>query len=75
MSLLPKQLRSETRVPVFDPEDCNLCLVALCQLDRAVISLRISLIEKDADFLSCQIYYPRHTESPSPLRYIWLQRI
>lgn len=74
MNLLPKQLRSETRVPVFDPEDCNLCLVALCQRDRAVISLRSSLLEKDADFLSCQIHYSRHTEIPSPLRHTWLQR-
>ena len=40
MSLLPKPLRGEDRVPVFDPEDRNLRLVALSQLDRTIIPLR-----------------------------------
>ena len=35
MTLLPKSLRHVERVPVFDPEDLNLCLVGLSQLDRS----------------------------------------
>lgn len=34
MTLLPAQLRSEERVPVFDPEDGNLALVSVFNLDR-----------------------------------------
>lgn len=43
MSLLPAQLRSDDRVPVFDPEDGNLCLVSLSQLDRRFIPVRSRL--------------------------------
>lgn len=35
MNLLPAQLLSRDRVPVFDPEDCNLRLVALSEIDPA----------------------------------------
>ena len=37
MSLLPAQLRFDTRVPVFDPEERSLRLVPLAQLDRLSI--------------------------------------
>ena len=40
MKLLPKQLRGEERVPVFDPEVGNLSLVALSQLDSSFIPLQ-----------------------------------
>lgn len=44
MNLLPKQLRGEERVPVFDPEheDCKLSLVALSQLDSSFIPLQMN---------------------------------
>ena len=66
MTLLPKQLRGEERVPVFDPADCSLCLVAFAQLDRPFIPLQGPLNEGDADCPSCRIHCPRHTETPSP---------
>ena len=40
MNLLPKQLRGEERVPVFDPEVSKLSLVALSQLDGSFIPLQ-----------------------------------
>ena len=42
MNFLPKQLRGEERVPVFDPEVGNLSLVALSQLDSSFIPLQTS---------------------------------
>ena len=43
MNLLPSQLRPQTRVLVFDPEDRNLRLVAISQLDRPFQSHRKDL--------------------------------
>ena len=40
MNFLSKQLRGEERVPVFDPENCNLSLVALSQLNSSFIPLQ-----------------------------------
>lgn len=37
MNLLPKRLRSDERVPVFDPEVSKLSLVALSQLNSSSI--------------------------------------
>ena len=47
-----KLLRSETRVPVFDPEDRNLCLVAISQFDRLFHITAKSLLpeNKSTDF-------------------------
>lgn len=43
MNLLPAPLRSDTRVPVLDPQDLNLGLVDLSQLDRRFIPPRSPL--------------------------------
>lgn len=40
MNLLPKQLRGQKRVPVFNPEDYSLRLAALSQLDRSFTPLQ-----------------------------------
>ena len=40
MNLLPKQLRGEERVPVFDPEVRNLSLVVRSQFDSSFIPLQ-----------------------------------
>ena len=54
MNILPKQLRGEERVPVFDPEVSNLSLVALSQLDSSFIPLQTHrLAETLEKILTC----------------------